>query len=74
MFIVAKISSPFESFFVKICVRVINIATKIRKYSSEKNPVLVVIIKNQNENPAVTANDLNLGDDVCTLDRIDECY
>ena len=74
MFIVAKISSPFESFFVKICVRVINIATKIRKYSSEKNPVLVVIIKNQNENPAVTANDLNLGDDVCILDRIDECY
>ena len=64
----------FESFFEKICVKVINIAIKIIKYSNVKNPVLVVIIKNQNENPAVTANDLNLGDDVCILDRINECY
>ncbi len=69
----AKISNPFESFFVKICVKVSNVAIKIRKYSIENSPVLVVIIKNQNESPAVIANDLNLGDDVCILDRIDEC-
>jgi hypothetical protein len=30
-------------------------------------------MKNQKENPAVTANDLNLGEESSILNRIDEC-
>ena len=37
-------------------------------------PVADVMIKNQKVNPAVTANDLNLGDESCILNRINECY
>jgi hypothetical protein len=33
------------------------------KISKEKLPIADVIMKNQNEKPAVTANALNLGDD-----------
>jgi hypothetical protein len=33
-----------------------------------------VIIKNQKENPAVTASALNLGEDSSILNWIDECY
>ena len=33
-----------------------------------------VIIKNQKDNPAVTAMDLNLGELVCMLNRIDKCH
>ena len=33
--------------------------------SIENTLKLELIIKNQNDNPAVTASDLNLGDDVC---------
>ena len=43
------------------------------KISIENIPVDVVMIKNQNDNPAVTARDLNLGDDVSMSNRIDEC-
>jgi hypothetical protein len=32
------------------------------------------MIKNQNDNPAVTAIDLNLGELVCILNRIDKCH
>ena len=73
MLIIAIRSNPFEIFFVKTCVKVSNMAIKITNTSNENTPVLVVIIKNQNESPAVTANDLNLSDDVCILDRIDKC-
>lgn len=48
------------------------IPTKITKYSIAKIPRPLVIIKNQNDNPAVTAMDLNLGDDDCILNRINE--
>lgn len=37
-------------------------------------PVDDVMMKNQNDNPAVTASDLNLGELVCILDRIDKCH
>ena len=70
----AKISNPFESLTEKIWVIAIVIATKIPSNSNEKTPIPTVIITNQNENPAVTANDLNLGDDNSILNRIDECY
>ena len=61
-------------FFANIWVIVRTIPIKRTKYSIEKEPVLDVMIKNQNDNPAVTASDLNLGEDVCILYRIDEGY
>tara|TARA_Y100000782_G_C10021139_1_gene197057 strand:- start:214 stop:354 length:141 start_codon:yes stop_codon:yes gene_type:complete len=41
--------------------------------SIENKPVDEVIIKNQNDIPAVTARDLNLGEDASMLYGIDEC-
>ena len=70
----AKTSSPFEIFFAKTCVIVIVMPTNIARYSIANTPILLVITKNQNDIPAVTANDLNLGEDVCILNRINECY
>ena len=72
--IIAKKSNPLESFTVKIWVTISVIIIKPASNSKEKTPVIEEIIKNQNENPAVTANDLNLGDDNSILNRIDECY
>ena len=72
--IIAKISNPFENFFAKICVTLRTVATNIIKISVENIPVEDVIIKNQKDNPAVTARDLNLGELVCILNRIDKCY
>ena len=70
--IIAKISNPFESLTEKICVIVI--ARKIPSDSKEKTLRLVVIIINQKEKPAVTANALNLGDESSILDRVNECH
>ena len=70
----AKISNPLEIFRAKICVKIITDATKININSKEKYPKLEIIMKNQKDEPAVTANDLNLGDDVCILYRINECH
>ena len=72
--IIAKISSPFEIFFVNICVTLRTIATNVIKISIENIPIDIVIMKNQNDNPAVTARDLNLGDDAFILNRIDKCH
>ena len=72
--IIAKISNPFESFFVNIWVILRITATNIIKISIENIPVDDVMIKNQNDNPAVTARDLNLGELVCILNRIDKCH
>jgi len=44
------------------------------RYSNENTPVDCVRIKNQKDNPAVTARDLNLGELVCILNRIDKCH
>ena len=67
-------SNAFESFNAKIWVIDIVIATKIANASKENKPVAEEIIKNQKENPAVTAMALNLGDDSSILNRINECY
>ena len=72
--IIAKMSNPFEIFFVNICVTLRTIATNIIKISIENIPVDDVMIKNQKDNPAVTARDLNLGDDAFILNRIDKCH
>ena len=74
MLIIAKMSNAFESFNAKICVVVIVNIKKIISASIENKPVAEVIIKNQKVNPAVTANDLNLGEDNSILNWIDECY
>ena len=44
------------------------------KISIENTSVEDVMMKNQNENPAVTASDLNLGDDAFILNWIDKCH
>ena len=70
--IIANISNPFDIFFAKICVVVKRTPTKTTKYSIVNTPAALENIKNQNDKPAVTASDLNRGEDVCILNRIDE--
>ena len=53
-------SRPLEIFEENICVIDNNEPIKIRKISIEKIPIAFEIIKNQKENPAVIARDLNL--------------
>ena len=72
--IIAKISNPFEIFFANICVILRTTPTNMIKISIENIPVDEVIIKNQKDSPAVTAKDLNLGELVCILNRIDKCH
>ena len=74
MLIIAKMSNAFESLIAKIWVIDIVIRTKIVNASIENKLVAEEIIKNQRENPAVTAMALNLGDDNSILNRINECY
>ena len=71
---IAKISNALESLTEKICVKTKTIPTKIANISKEKTPIAVVIMKNQKENPAVTANDLNLGEESSILNWINECH
>ena len=71
--IIAKKYNPLESFTVKIWVIISVIIIKPTSNSKEKIPAIEEIIKNQKENPAVIANDLNLGEDNSILNRIDEC-
>ena len=67
-------SRALEIFNEKICVIIKTIDEKINKYSNENLANIVVNITNQNVNPAVTANDLKRGEEICIfLDRINEC-
>ncbi len=72
--IIAKTSNIFDSFFAKICVMVANAIINGIINSKENIPIALLIIKNQKENPAVTAIDLNRGEDNSNLDRIYEGY
>ena len=72
--IIAKMSNPFDIFFANIWVTLRTIATNIIKISIENIPVDDVMIKNQKDNPAVIAMDLNLGELVCILNWIYECH
>ena len=67
-------SSPFEIFDANTCVVIRTDATKTNSISIEKYPVDDVIMKNQNVSPAVTVSDLNLGEEVSMLYRIDKCH
>ena len=70
----AKISKNFESLRAKIWVMEIMAITKNTIISIENMPMEFEIIKNQNENPALTANALNRGEDSSILNRIDKCH
>jgi len=70
--IIAKTSSPFEIFVANICVMISTDAKKTINASIENKLKEEVITKNQNDSPAVTARDLNLGEDVSMLYRIDK--
>ena len=72
--IIANMSNPFESLTANICVIIKTVATNTASTSKENNPVADVIIKNQKENPAVTARLLNRGEESSILNRINECY
>ena len=71
---IAKTSNALESLIEKICVKTKTITTKTANASKEKTPIAVDIMKNQKENPAVTANDLNLGEESSILNWINECH
>jgi len=68
----AKMSSPFEIFFANICVVISTDTKKTINASIENKLKEEVITKNQNDIPAVTARDLNLGEEVSMLYRIDK--
>ena len=72
--IIANMSNPFESLTANICVIIKTVATNTASASKENNPIADVIIKNQKENPAVTAKLLNRGEESSILNRINECY
>ena len=72
--IIAKISKPLDNFTANICVTAANIIMKIRNTSIENIPNADVIIKNQKEKPAVTANALNLDEEVLILNRINKSH
>ena len=64
VFIIAKISRTFDNLIENIWVITRRLTTKIPKYSKEKILNDEVMIKNQKENPAVTANALNRGEEI----------
>ncbi len=72
--IIAKISNPFEIFFANIWVMIRMDAKNAISNSIENRPVDDVMMKNQNESPAVTASDLNLGEEVSMLYWINKCH
>ena len=59
----AKKSNAFEIFVEKICVIIIIDITNNINNITEKTPIAEVMMKNQSENPNVTANALNRGED-----------
>ena len=67
-------SNTFDIFFANIWVVIRTNTTNVAKYSIEKIPIDEVMMKNQNDNPAVIARDLNRGDDASILNRIDKCH
>jgi len=71
--IIANISSPFDIFTAKICVITRTDTIKIRTISIEKYPKEDVIMKNQNESPAVIASALNLMEDAFISNWINKC-
>ena len=74
MLIIAKISNPFDIFFVNIWVIGKIIPINNNKNSNEKKPVVEDIRKNQNVKPALTDIDLNRGELVFILNWINKSH
>ena len=72
--ILAKRSKPFEIFEENIWVMVKTLAIKTSNISNENIPIAEIIMKNQNERPAVTATDLKRGEDNFILYRINKSH
>ena len=70
----ATISRTFDTFIANIWVKIMIPAINDSITSIENIPVALDIIKNQNDNPAETANALNLEDERSILNWINECY
>ena len=70
----ANTSRTFDTFIANIWVRIMIPAINDSIASIENIPVAVDIIKNQNDNPAETANALNLEDERSILNWINEGY
>ena len=73
MLIIAIVSRALDNFIANIWE--IDTIPKINEniISREKNPVALVITKKQKDRPAETANALNLGEESCILNWINEC-
>jgi hypothetical protein len=71
--ITANISSPLDIFIANICVITRTDVLKTRNISIEKYPKEDVIMKNQNESPAVIASALNLMEDAFISNWINKC-
>ena len=68
----ANASRTFSSFIANIWVRIIIPTINDSIASMENIPITLDIIKNQNDNPAETANALNLEDERSILNWIDK--
>jgi hypothetical protein len=68
----ANASRTFASFIANIWVRIIIPTINDSIASMENIPITLNIIKNQNDNPAETANALNLEDERSILNWIDK--
>ena len=64
----------FDTFIANTWVKIMIPAMNDNIASMENIPVILDIIKNQNDNPAETANALNLEDERSILNWINECY
>ena len=69
----ASASRTFDSFITNIWVRIIIPAINDSIASMENIPITLDTIKNQNDNPAETANALNLEDERSILNWIYKC-
>ena len=70
----ANTSRTFDTFIANIWVKIMIPAMNDNTASKENIPIALDIIKNQNDNPAETANALNLEDERSILNRINKGY
>ena len=69
----ASASRTFDSFITNIWVRIIIPTINDSIASMENIPITLDIIKNQNDNPAETANALNLEVEFSILNWVNKC-
>ena len=73
MLIIAIVSRTLDNFLANIWEIATIPKTNEIIISKEKNPAALVMTKNQKDRPAETANALNLGEENCILNWINEC-